>query len=122
VDGLAALGQIGNSLNNEIFAGFHAFILTDFEIANYSIKKAHAGACAFHSNSCAFLRRFGGPFSVYADELTLAALVFEFNEALDQRKERIVLSAADVFAGLPFGSALTGKNIAAEHLFAAEFL
>ena len=55
MDGLAALGQIGNSLNNEIFAGFHAFILTDFEIANDSIKKAHTGACAFHSKFVRFL-------------------------------------------------------------------
>jgi hypothetical protein len=69
--------------------------------------------------------RLGQLFSslgVYADELTSLTLVFEFDEAFDQSKERVVLAAADVVAGFPLSSALTCENVAAEHTLAAEFL
>ena len=69
-----------------------------------------------------FWREFRGTFGVDADELAPAALVFEFDEALDKSKERIVLAAADVVAGLPLSSALAGKDVAAEDMLTAKFL
>ena len=65
---------------------------------------------------------FGCTLGVDADEFTFAAFIFELNEAFDQGEERVVLAAADVVAGLPFGSTLACKDIAAEDLLAAEFL
>ena len=61
-------------------------------------------------------------FGIDADKLALLALVFKFDKAFDQGKQRIVLAAADVVAGLPFGSALAGEDVAAEDVLAAEFL
>src|SRR5436190_1601320 len=63
-----------------------------------------------------------GSFGVNADEFTSSTLVLEFNKALDHRKQRVVLAAADVVAGLPLCAALAGEDIAAEHVLAAEFL
>ncbi len=62
------------------------------------------------------------PFEIYADEFAFTAFVLKFYEAFDQRKERIVFAASDVFARFPFCSALTRQNVAAENFFAAEFL
>lgn len=59
---------------------------------------------------------------VNADKLSFPAFVFELNKSFDQRKQRVVLAAADVFAGLPFRTALTRENVAAENMLAAEFL
>lgn len=71
---------------------------------------------------CSFRLRVGCSFGIYADELALAALVFKFYKTFDQSKERIVLAAAYVLAGLPFCTALTSQNVAAEDMLAAKFL
>ena len=65
------------------------------------------------------LRRAAG---VDADEFALTAFVFKFNEPLDQCEQGVVLTAADVIAGLPFRAALTCEDIAAEDVLAAELL
>ena len=57
-----------------------------------------------------------------ADELAASAFVFKFDDALDQREERVVFAAADVVARLPLGAALTCDDVAAEHALAAKFL
>ena len=66
-------------------------------------------------------REFCRAFLVNADKLTFLTFVFEFNKAFDQRKERIVFTAPDVFARFPFRAALSRQNVAAENVFAAEF-
>ena len=66
--------------------------------------------------------QFCGTGGVDADELAFAAFVFELDKALDQREQRVVLTAADVVAGLPFGAALTCNDVAAENVLAAKFL
>jgi len=69
------------------------------------------------------LGSFGhGEFSIDADELASAALIFKFNETFDQSKERIVFAAADIIARLPFRAALASKDIAAKDMLAAELL
>lgn len=69
------------------------------------------------------LGSFGhGGFSIDADELALAALVLELDEAFDQCEERIVFAAADIIARLPFRAALASKDIAAKDMLAAELL
>ena len=65
---------------------------------------------------------FSRQFGIDTDELALLAFVFELNEALDQREQRVVLSATDILAGLPFGATLTSKYVAAEHVLSAKFL
>lgn len=69
-----------------------------------------------------FRFEFGRAFRVNADEFAFLTFIFEFDEAFDQRKKRIVFAASDVFARFPFRAALTRQNVAAEHVFAAEFL
>ena len=66
--------------------------------------------------------RFRCALGIDADELALAALVLELNEAFDQCKKRIVFAPADIIARLPLRAALAGKDIAAKHMLAAEFL
>lgn len=65
---------------------------------------------------------FRGLFGVNADEFAFLAFIFEFYEAFDKREQRVVLADADVIARLPFRAALTRQDIAAEDVFAAEFL
>ena len=67
-------------------------------------------------------RQFRRVCGVNADEFALAALIFEFYDPFDQREERVVLTAADILAGLPFCSALAGKDVTAQHVLAAELL
>ncbi len=43
----------------------------------------------------------------------------ELNLSIGEREQRVILAGADVTAGMPFGSALTRKNIAGEHDLAA---
>jgi hypothetical protein len=72
--------------------------------------------------SGSFRRQLSGSGSVNAYVLAFAALVFEFDEAFNQGKERVVFTAADVVARLPFGAALAGDDISPEDVLAAEFL
>jgi hypothetical protein len=74
------------------------------------------------NNIVALRGYFNGLFGVNADEFAFLAFVFEFYEAFDQCKKRIVFADADVIARLPFRAALTREYIAAENVFAAEFL
>jgi hypothetical protein len=62
------------------------------------------------------------PRSVYADEFALPALVLELHDPFDQRKERVVLTTADVLARFPLRATLAGEDVAAKHVLAAEFL
>ena len=59
---------------------------------------------------------------INANEFSFPAFVFKLYETLDQCEQSIIFTTADVFAGLPFGAALTCKNIAAEYVLAAELL
>ena len=72
--------------------------------------------------SGSFRRQLGGSGSVNAYELAFAALIFEFDEAFDQGEERVILTAADIVARLPFCAALAGQDISPEDVLAAEFL
>ncbi len=82
--------------------------------------------CSFVLMQFVMLCRSGPEFRssdhINADKLSFAAFVFKLHYSLDQREERVVFSAADIFAGLPFRAPLTRKNVAAEHVLSAEFL
>src|SRR5262245_199949 len=57
-----------------------------------------------------------------AHELPSAPLIFKLHNAIDQSEQRIVFTTSNIVAGLPFSSALTRNDVAAQHLFAAELL
>src|SRR5580658_10778879 len=57
-----------------------------------------------------------------ADELSVSALVFEADHARDERKQRIILRAADVLPRLIARSALANQNAAAGHNLTPESL
>jgi hypothetical protein len=81
-----------------------------------SILDLGAGLDSFRSGLRDLVRR---TFGVDADELAAAALVFKF---LDEREQRVVLTLADVVAGLPLGSTLAGNDVAAENVLSPGFL
>jgi hypothetical protein len=58
---------------------------------------------------------------INADELPASTFVFKLNDAVNQRKQRIVLTAADIVARLPLRTALACDDVAAEHSLAAKF-
>src|SRR5438132_6340715 len=64
----------------------------------------------------------GNHLGIHAYEFPRATFVFEFHEAVDQREQRIVLTATDVLAGLPFRAALPRENVPAQHALAAKLL
>src|SRR6185437_6847606 len=43
----------------------------------------------------------------------------ELNLSIDEREQRVIFAGTDIAAGVPFGAALTRKNIAGEHALAA---
>jgi hypothetical protein len=47
------------------------------------------------------------------NEFAFTALVFKFDKALDQSKESVILSAADIIARFPLRSTLPGEYISA---------
>ena len=69
-----------------------------------------------------FRSKLRGALGVNADEFTFLALVLKFDEALDQREQRVVFAPAYVVAGLPLCAALPCNDIAAENVLATEFL
>ena len=69
-----------------------------------------------------FRSKLCGSFGIYADEFAATAFVLEFDDAFDEREQRVVFAAADVVAGFPLGAALARDDVAAEHMLAAEFL
>jgi hypothetical protein len=106
--------------------GFISFDCNRFYMESFKQKEAAQGQPLTLLRLPASLRgnlwsQFCSTFGINTDELTPAALVFEFYEAFDQGEQRIVLAAADVVTGFPFCPALTRQNIAAEDLLAAEF-
>jgi hypothetical protein len=68
---------------------------------------------------CSQFRRAIG---IHADEFTLPAFIFKFDEAFDHRKQRVVFAAANIIARLPFCATLASENIAAKYVLAAELL
>jgi hypothetical protein len=67
-------------------------------------------------------RQFRSSCNIDANELAPSALVLEFYDTFDQSEESVVLAPPHIFAGLPFCSTLTGENVSAEHVLAAELL
>ena len=59
---------------------------------------------------------------VDADELAATSFFFKLDYAINQRKQRVVLAASDIFPGLPFGAALSRQNVSAEDCLAAKLL
>ncbi len=57
-----------------------------------------------------------------ADELAETAAIAKYDDAGDLRKQRVILAAADVLAGLEDGAALPHQNRPARHRFSAEAL
>ena len=55
-----------------------------------------------------------------ADELAKTAAIAKYHDAGNFRKQRVILAAADVFAGLKDGAALPHQNRPARHRFSAE--
>jgi hypothetical protein len=59
---------------------------------------------------------------INADELAGAALVFKLDDSIDQREQRIILTAADIVAGFPLSATLARDDVAAEHSLTAKLL
>jgi hypothetical protein len=59
---------------------------------------------------------------INADELSGPALVFKFDNAVDQSEQRIILAATDVIPGFPLRATLARNDVATENSLTAKLL
>ena len=59
---------------------------------------------------------------VDANELAAAPFLFKLHDAVNQRKQSVVLAASDIFAGLPFGATLSRNNVSTQYTLATKLL
>src|SRR5258706_1756378 len=59
---------------------------------------------------------------VDAHKFSWPALLFKLHEPFYQSNQGVILTPTDILAGFPTSTALTGQDVAAEHMLATKFL